>query len=869
MDNNALMEIIKLKNCGIPQPEDLEFFDMVAQADSSTGSNIHASNTMHSYVEKSPSSMMAIDQGFSSDADISAFLGRRHIIDTFTWSVGGDLVRNINPWTAFLLSNAVVKKIDNYYLIKGDLEITIFVNGTPFHSGMALASYSYMNETNELVTIGGDTQLITRSQRPHVYLNPSTCKGGCICAPFLWPHNYFNLVSTTHSPDDLGRLNIDSFAPLQQINGGTDSVTFTVFARMVNVKLTAPTTRPVGHSSLTDLDFNEFFTNTAQSDEYPDEGIISGPANAVATYAGLLSSAPIIGPFALATEIGATAVGRIAKLFGYSKPTNNSDISPMRNFPISSLSLVEGADSSQKLTMTAKQELSIDPRLCEMPSEDLLSLKSMAQRETYVETFDWGVSDTSTIFAILVNPMWERRLVSGSDRTIIPTSLSFATRPFSNWSGTLRYRFQIVGSQYHRGRLAFIYDPRGSLGTDPYNTTFNVIVDLAEGRDFTIEVPWQQDVPYCEVDYQERQFFSLSVNPNSLQADGFSNGVLYVRVVNELVVPDSTTGVKVLVSISAGDDYEVANPAPVLDKFSYYSIAQSSRSAIDFDEYFCNISQASAVEVVPVEENSPEASINITPIVTKSVDMVDQKPLIFYGERFASYRQLLKRYTYNILLAYPSTVARASTAEVTIRSIPVDPGFATNGPHTTAALANYTYGGMSYFSYVKRSFAGWRGSIRWKIIPLTDNKVTRVVRWTGLGNNENAVNTTFFSYNLNLTTASISNLAFAYAAAYSKGTSAGAALTLNNTQDGLEFEVPMAVPFKFCTTKLYPWATGTNQYDSFCPGGDTIRIIATSGTTNSTIACDTYCAAGEDIQFMGWIGASVIYYDAALPSPQP
>jgi hypothetical protein len=138
--------------------------------------------------------------------------------------------------------------------------------------------------------------------------------------------------------------------------------------------------------------------------------------------------------------------------------------------------------------MTGKAELSIDPRICELDATDELSLDYIAQKESYLFQFTWDVTDIvdDVLMALDVDPMAERRTSVAGGYRIIPTALSFASRPFSAWSGTLKYRFQVIASQYHRGRIAIIYDPTGPLTGDPYNTTFNTIIDLPEGRDFTL-----------------------------------------------------------------------------------------------------------------------------------------------------------------------------------------------------------------------------------------------------------------------------------------------------------------------------------------------------------------------------------------------
>lgn len=862
------------KNGGIPltrESVNSHYFDIECQstATSATTSLQHASNTMHAVVETPSNRVTAIDDGVSSDANISDFLARKVQIATQTWSVGTPYVQILKPWTLFLNNPAVKRKLENYFMIKGDLQITFLINGTPFHAGMLLASYMYMNTPNEVIVIGGDEQSVTRSQRPHLWLNASTNKGGCICVPYFAPTNYLSLTSPKFDSDSIGTINIDSIADLIQINAGTDSVTITVFAELINSKLTVPTMASVALSSSSTLSYSHYFEIQTQSDEYVEEGVISGPSSAIAAYAGMFASAPIIGPFATATQIGASAVSSIARLFGYSRPTMVADISPMRNFPVSSLALTEGVDTSQKLSVTGKQELTIDPSVVGLPSEDTLTLSSMTSRESYLTQFLWETTDLvdTSLFACHINPMAERRSVVAGGFQIIPTSLSYATRPFLGWSGSLRYRFQVIASQYHRGRIAIIYDPNGPLTGDPFNTTFNTIIDLADGRDFSVDFKWQQDVGYMSVDISDTTTFYTEVNPETLSANrNTDNGVFYVRVVNELVVPDGISPVSIIVSISAGPDYELVNPGGDGMFTSFHPpIALSSESASNYSSYF-NIETQSAVEETPLEENAPEGEINIINVTTGVMSHIDEKPLIYYGERVLSFRQLIKRYGFVRQLYYSAITPTAAQLTSLIRAMPPDNGFDVNGPDTVIAAPNPSYFmvGKPMINYLKRSHAGWRGSIRWKFLPTLPVQTLSATRASGFDHRDDPST-------MELVNAPMHPLSTQSSTAYRGvlnhlASNAGVALTQCNTMDALEVEIPNTVPLRFCSTSIDFYAAATNTYANGYPGGDSINLYTTTVFgTESNVALDTYAAAGEDFTLVGWIGAPVMY-TAPLPN---
>jgi len=843
-------------------------FTLEAQASSSaTTTQLHASNTMHTLIESGNSSPIAVNDAQTSQADIASFLNRKVQIATKQWSVGGDFVQILKPWNLFLSNAAVSNKLQNFQLIKGDLMITIFINGTPFHEGMALASYNYLGAGSTLITIGGDTQLVTRSQRPHIYLNASTGKGGCICVPFFVPSNYLSLTDPLFDAASIGTLNIDSFGTLAQLSAGTDVVTITVFAEMKNVVLTGPTMVAVSLSGLSTLKFDMFELEAQAGDEYDNSGVISGPASAIASIAGRLADVPVIGPFALATQIGAAAVSSIARLFGYSKPIQIADVVPMRNFPVSSLALTEGADTSQKLTVTGKAELSIDPRIVEMEPEDLLSIASLTKRESYITQFSWGVADVvgDTIFAMDVDPMAERRAAVLGGYSIQPTSLSFAGRPFSAWSGTLKYRFQIVGTQYHRGRISIIYDPTGPLSGDPYNTTFNTIADLSEARDFTVEFKWQQDRGYSFITTDNARTFYTETTPAARTSTRKTcNGIFYVRVVNELVTPDSVTGVKVLVSISAGDDFEYVNPkGSTLNVFPFAPVVQSGESRVEFSMF--DLEPQSAVEETPITENAPEQAGEILTLTSGVEVHPEEKPLIFYGERITSFRQLLKRYCFFRTTSVPSTTAGQLTATYIWKAMPAQGGFNTAGPDTTLGLDPYLYAQNNYINYLKGAFAGWRGSIRWKFLPKRGMENIVISRNTGDGQRELATN-----YNYYLS--SIMNPAYsAGKIAYDEilhlpNTGGGAALTQCRTQDAIEVEVPYTTNLRFSKTKGEFMTVNANSIAAGYPGGDSFNITTSSSTATYFTAFSSYVAAGEDFTLFGWVGAPTVYSAVVPPA---
>lgn len=788
------------------------------------------SNQEHSSGQASGSDP-TFDQGLSEDADIKGFLERPIKVLSSTWAVGAHFTQNFNPWAEFLSNPAVVDKLNNFHLLRGNLHVTFLVNGTPQHAGLLLASYSYLGRTNETVSIGGDVQLVTRSQRPHIYINPSLSRGGCLSLPFFWGNNFLDLQNTSR---DLGRINIDSFQPLTQLAGAIDAVTISVMLHMTDVVLTAPTIGMVAASSMRMVAASgKKKIKMKKHDEYSDEGPVSKVANSVAIAAGALANVPIIGPFAMATQIGSSAVASIATLFGYSKPAEIRDAMVVRPTPMFSMATADGSDMVQKLSVTRKQELTVDPRTTGLSdTEDPLAIKTLAKIESYVTQFPWTVSAApdTWIFSIGVAPNLYR--VDG--KKVTPTMLSYLALPFSHWSGSIKFRFKIVASRFTRGRLAFVYEPGTSLGSttlDTYNTNFTTIVDIAETRDFSLEIPWMQDMPYRSID----SVTSPSEWENGGSHIAIGNGVLGVRVLNELTQPDGITDISINVFASAGDDFELVNPTgDVMDTIRFQSASSPNMLA-----------SSGETEEVQDSEDVPEQTEQVVQVASPAT-FDELKAQIFYGERVGSLRQLAKRYCY----------IRTNTPD----TAPVAPGFkpyhfptfppyrilSGGGPdEISTGVFGYNFG-TTYLHYVAQMFAAWRGGMRYKFTMGSLGDRFTVNRLSDLftGYEELPINQIIASQ----TSYTLTNMRLAQS-----GNLSGTAVSTTNAK-ALEVEIPYAAPHRFSKT-----LRNSTSSTEFYPNAGAFELLYHSDGDYELGGYDVFVAAADDFQVFGNIGAPTFW----------
>jgi hypothetical protein len=236
----------------------------------------------------------------------------------------------------------------------------------------------------------------------------------------------------------------------------------------------------------------------------------------------------------------------------------------------SSLAVTTVPDGVAKLSVDDKQELSIDPRIAGLGSEDPLDIRSIAKRESYLTSFTWaiGTAPETLLWNARVDPVtWAE---NGSPTAFYLPACAMAALPFEYWTGTMNFRFQIVASSFHKGRLKIVYDPQ-FLATNEYNTNYLEVIDIADKTDFTISIANGQSRTYLNhhLPGSDSVTQMYSTTPYASVEEG--NGVVGVYVVNELTTPNSTVNndIEINVYVSMGDDFEVAQPDDYFQRFVF------------------------------------------------------------------------------------------------------------------------------------------------------------------------------------------------------------------------------------------------------------------------------------------------------------
>lgn len=770
----------------------------------------------------------------TTDLGLEKFLARPVKIATYQWGVGSVFSQSIDPWTAFFENKRVGNRISNYNLLRVDrMKIKVVINGNPFLYGRVMVNYRPYEVYDESWLPTSDAKFVQKSQMPKIFLDPTTSQGGEMSLPFFFHRNYLNVPDGDWS--QLGVLEFDLLNLLRHANDTSESVTISVFAWVEGVSM----------SVLTGVNASGLIAQAGEeTDEANSKGFISGPATSVAKLARSLTTVPGIGKFAMATDVTSTAIAGMAKVFGYSRP--NLTAEPHRFIGRTTGNLAVGTlpVNEEKITLDDKQELSIDPRISGIGPEDTMNILTIAKKESYLCRFGWAESSPpeTLLYNLRVSPMLYASEGASPKAYCLP-ALATAAMPFEFWTGTINFRFQVVCSAFHKGRLKLVYDPQYLPSDTEYNVQSLEIIDISEKNDFTVSISLGQDRTLLDVNFD-----SINDGHAASRFVSFgsgSNGVLGVYVVNELTTPNAVVpnDVEVNVFVSAGDDFEVFVPGDGIEQFVFTPQAGVENPAMENGE--------------SSDKNAPEQmmsqSIGLSSVENRNLHTV------FVGESVKSFRTLLKRFVYHTSLICGTTPTPTYTRFYGIRNIMPYLRGNVPGAVDVAPVGTYNQCNTLLMHWLILAHTGWRGSIRHKLVP-------QEVR-SGIGQimiaRENRTGQYLYVVDPAVTASSVPNGRYDYVSdlvpSYFSSGSTGAAISNFPDHHALSFETPFYSPYRFVPGKRQDYTSSDGNWMSAW------SYYVTTLVSDITKVLH-YVAVGEDFQCYFWTGLPAVFRDTA-PNP--
>jgi hypothetical protein len=540
------------------------------------------------------------------------------------------------------------------------------------------------------------------------------------------------------------------------------------------------------------------------------EGSISKPLDVIAKGVNMLGKVPAIGPFMTAAGAAIKIGADIARWFGFSRPIDITNRMAAEDFTVPMFANSEGTDITTSLTLTAAPQSVSGVSRFGLGNEDQMAINYLKRKWSYYTSVPWphtgAVNDTFQAYG--VSPM-----ALGNVTTIQAdlTTLCYISLPFRFWRGAIEYKIVFCASKFHTGRMMIWYDPDPAAVTPNTETQISKIVDLSDQREIIFVIPYTSYLPMLETNNSGKSWLG------NLSTPSFPTmGTLGFTILSTLR-PDAAD-IDIQLYIRGGEDYEVMGPS----LSGYYGTGSSNP---------CGWFPPGSTTTPPTnagykyygtsDEETPDVNLEIISAAT---------------ERVMSFRSLIKRYCLSDTFL-TTTFLSGKSAYFTLRDFPSTPGYtvASNGTF------NKTTNAFTPLTYLLPAYLGYRGSIKTKIhapalttLPLP-------------------------AYIIRAEYSDVNN--YTHGESYNSS-APGAIFARSDTVAG-------AIPTSLCNpNQLYgcysnPWRNPNNfklkseTLNDYQNGSGVIYAIP--NTVAVTLIMDKWTAAGEDFEFVWFMGPPIMY----------
>jgi len=655
----------------------------------------------------------SFSEGYTPGLTLGEWFSRPVKIKTLTWSANQFLGDSFNPWYDYFNHPEIKVKLKGYSRLQANLHLKLIVNASPYHYGVGIMSYKPMSgnglngagnfdfsagTTSDKLIVdsgtytGGDVSasLMVRTCRPHAKFYAESSKGCEMQLPFCYYQNWINLDTDLSELKQMGNINIYTPTVLRDSSGYGNSVVVTIYAWCDDHKVGGPSY--VMQSGKDEYDLQ------AGNDEYQDRPV-STAMSAMSKAAAALSIIPVIKPYAMATSKVMAGASTLARWFGFSNPPVIKDVPALLPNYMPNFASPEISTQHDKLSLDPKNEVTVDSRTVGLDGVDHMAISHIIGRYVDYAVLSWG-STMPAEYPLLVQnvtPMVATTVPYFGQKTNLEASAIQMTpsaqvgMAFQFWSGKITYKFTVVASQFHRGRLMISYEPDGVLynyTSDSYTgpRTINKIWDISTDPTFEFEVPWMAPISMLRTMGATGMGWYAATNlladaaGNTWQAnpgdfpvqvlykDALYNGTITVSILNPLTSNDPNYEASIICALNCAE-VEYFSPLEMEWPFSLYELQSGDDLANAPDE-----------EVVHAE--APE--------------LVDEptKHTIYVGEIVRSIRQLIHRTSF--YSRFPTVTPEQEPIEQYLSMPTIGPSSAGGGGYGSVS----SYGGSIYLPNV-------------------------------------------------------------------------------------------------------------------------------------------------------------------------
>jgi hypothetical protein len=212
----------------------------------------------------------------------------------------------------------------------------------------------------------------------------------------------------------------------------------------------------------------------------------------------------------------------------------------------------------------SRPQLSTSPSVMWASSTDT-SVVGLASKECFVGSFVWttGSGIDTVLGSFRCSPFHGVFTGTGVDTEYHVSPSTWVSIPFSYWSGTCKYRFEVICSKMHRGQLMLTWDPIYTTKVSEYNKNYSVVFDIGEKTEHIASIGWGQDTPFLPTISSMPEILNHTTG-SFVSGRKYANGVLTMSVFAPLLLPSKLSESEVIVNVyqSMSTDFKLTLPRP-------------------------------------------------------------------------------------------------------------------------------------------------------------------------------------------------------------------------------------------------------------------------------------------------------------------
>jgi len=464
------------------------------------------------------------------------------------------------PEALITLGSNKLQKLNYFTYLRANVKVRLVVNAQPFQAGRYYLCFAPFETYSDRMMTGYCANV---TGYPGVEVDLSAHQAVELKIPYCSPLSHYNLVQGTST---MGELYLRPLSPLASGASSTDCG-YSLYAWFEDIELSLPTGVPVKEPPVAQVgvDFQrmkkKFMGMSTGKSDSKESGFIS---SSLKSFSRAQTYRPV--------KWLAGAAAGVAESEGFSKPSQVEAPDAIANIPAKGFTHADGLDHSTKLATTANNSLPV-PKTLFSSDIDEMDINYVAGKMTLLfpsrplgvvsndgGNIIWDVAHPANhlLKRFPVTPTYMGQM--SPSNSFSPTLCAYVASLFEYWAGSMDYRFSVVKTAFHSGRLRIAYYPGVALTdlTAPVReNAYNVVLDLSESSETSMHIEYNNNKLWARTAPDLNTGTSWRPNDHSM-------GYIEITVLNPLRAVNSSVSdkVEIMVGMAAGPDMRFARPTP-------------------------------------------------------------------------------------------------------------------------------------------------------------------------------------------------------------------------------------------------------------------------------------------------------------------